>query len=259
MMTSRRTFLDLAAAGAATAVLAARSRRAAAAKTPIQVVAFDGFTVFDPRPVFARVEQVFPEQIFPGQGRELGNLWRSRQFEYTWLRTLTGQYADFWRVTEDALVFAAKTLKLDLTAERRDYLMLAYLELKPWPDAAAALRELKSRDLRLAFLSNFTPAMLDTAVGTSGLDGIFDAHLSTDKVRAFKPDPRAYRMALDAYALERHEIAFCAFGGWDAAGAKAFGYPTVWINRMNAPVEELGVMPDAIGSGLSDLVDFVKS
>jgi 2-haloacid dehalogenase len=254
MMASRRTFLDLAAAGAATAILTARNKQAAAAISPVKVIAFDGFPIFDPRPVFARVEQVFPEQ-----GRELGSLWRSRQFEYTWIRTLTGQYADFWRVTEDALVFAAKMLKLDLTAEQRDYLMLAYLELKPWPDALTALKELKAQGLRLAFLSNFTPAMLDTAVGTAGLDGIFDAHLSTDKVRAFKPDPRAYRMALDAYGLERHEIAFCAFGGWDAAGAKAFGYPTIWINRMNAPVEELGIMPDAIGSGLSDLVKFVGS
>ena len=254
MITSRRSLLDLAAAGALTAALTIGGRHANAAMPPIKAIAFDGFTVLDPRPVFARVEQLFPDR-----GRELGNLWRSRQFEYTWLRTLTGQYADFWRVTGDALAFAAKSFKLDLTGEERDSLMQAYLELKPWPDATAVLRTLKQEGLRLAFLSNFTPAMLDAGTASAGLGGIFEDHLSTDKVRAFKPDSRAYRMAVDAFNLERDEIAFCAFAGWDAAGAKTFGYPTIWINRIDAPVEELGIMPDAVGGGLLDLVAFALS
>ena len=88
---------------------------------------------------------------------------------------------------------------------------------------------------------------------------MFEPHLSTDQVRAFKPDPRAYQMGIDAFGLRREEIAFAAFGGWDAAGARAFGYPTFWVNRMNAPVEELGVAPDGIGANLHDLAHFVMS
>jgi len=89
--------------------------------------------------------------------------------------------------------------------------------------------------------------MLDSAIKSSGLEGIFEPSLSTDRVRAYKPDPRAYQMGIDALNLKREEIVFAAFGGWDAVGAKLFGYPTFWVNRLNLPIEELGVAPDAIG------------
>lgn len=103
-----------------------------------------------------------------------------------------------------------------------------------------------------------TPAMLDAAISNSGLEGVFEHRLSTDAVQAYKPDPRAYQMGLEAFRLRREEILFAAFGGWDAAGAKAFGYLTFWVNRLSFPVEELGVIPDAIGANLTDLVTFVK-
>jgi 2-haloacid dehalogenase len=99
--------------------------------------------------------------------------------------------------------------------------------------------------------------MMDAAVKNSELEGFFELNLSTDRVKAFKPDPRAYQIGLDAFRLAKEEIAFAAFAGWDAAGAKWFGYPTFWVNRLGAPVEELGVTPDGIGSGLGDLVKFV--
>ena len=139
--------------------------------------------------------------------------------------------------------------------------MQAYLELQSYPDVLPALKSLREREagIRLAFLSNMTPHMLDNAIKSSGLEGIFEASLSTDKVRVYKPDPRAYQMGIDAFMLKREEIVFAAFGGWDAAGAKLFGYPTFWVNRLNLPVEELGVAPDAIGGNLTDLADFVKA
>jgi 2-haloacid dehalogenase len=253
MAANRREFMTLVSGGLAAAAATTRIDRALAANgAKIKAIAFDGFPIIDPRPVLAKTEE-----IFPGKGTELTNAWRTRQFEYTWLRTLGGNYADFWRVTEESLVFAAKTLKLDLPADRRDQLMNAYLGLKAWPDVAPALKQLKDAGIRLAFLSNFTNAMLDAAVKNSGLEGFFEGHLSTDKVKAFKPDPRAYQMGIDAFKLKKEEIAFAAFAGWDAAGAKWFGYPTFWVNRLNAPVEELGVAPDGIGAGLGDLVKFV--
>jgi 2-haloacid dehalogenase len=255
MFVNRRKFVTLAAGGvAAVNAIAPAGQACAASGAKIKAIAFDGFPIIDPRPVAAKTEE-----LFPGKGLELGHAWRTRQFEYTWLRTLGGQYADFWEVTEESLVFAAKMLKIDLSADQRDQLMQTYLTLKAWPDVLPALKALRDAGIRMAFLSNFTDAMLDAAVRTSGLEGLLEDHLSTDKVRAFKPDPRAYQMGVDAFKLPKEEIAFAAFAGWDVAGARWFGYPTFWINRLNLPVEELGVVPDGVGSGLGDLVKFVTT
>jgi len=217
-----------------------------------RVIAFDAFTTFDPGSV-----ATLAEEIFPGRGAELAGAWRTRQFEYAWLRTLMGRYVDFWQVTDEALVFTAALLKLELTADRRERLMQAFLELKAWPDALSALSALKRAGVRLAFLSNLTARMLDAAVKNSGLDGLFEPHLTTDLVRAYKPDPRAYQMGVDAFGVPREQIVFAAFGGWDAAGARAFGYRTFWVNRAGAPAERLSEAPDAIGTTLTDLVRFV--
>jgi 2-haloacid dehalogenase len=227
---------------------------AAVSGSRIKAIAFDGLAVFDVRPVAA-----LAERVFPGRGEEMSALWRTRQFEYTWLRTVGRKYADFWQVTEEALVFSCKSLNLGLTRADSDRLMQGYLELKAWPDAPAALNELKASGLGMAFLSNFTAAMLDQAVKNSGLEGIFADHLSTDRVRVFKPDPQAYRMAMSAFRLRREEIAFAAFGGWDAVGAKWFGYPTFWVNRAHAAADELGTVPDGVGKDLNDLAKFVQA
>ena len=150
-------------------------------------------------------------------------------------------------------------MKIELSAEQRERLMQTYLELKAWPDAEPALRQLCDAGVRMAFLSNLTAPMLDAVIRNSGLEGLFEAHLSTDRVQAFKPDARAYRMGVDAFGLRKEEIVFAAFAGWDVAGAKWFGYPTFWVNRSHAIVEELGVVPDGTGSGLNDLVAFVTA
>jgi 2-haloacid dehalogenase len=245
---NRRFFLSLFGAGATVAAFSAEPVIAAVSGTRIMAIAFDGLAVFDVRPV-----ATLAERIFPGRGDEMSALWRTRQFEYTWLRTAGRQYADFWQVTEEALVFSCRSLKLELTKADRDRLMQSYLELTSWPDALAALKRLKASGLRMAFLSNFTAEMLDEGVKNSGLEGIFEDHLSADRVRAFKPDPQAYGMAMSAFGLRREEIAFVAFGGWDAVGAKWFGYPTFWLNRAHAAAEELGAVPDGVGKDLHDL------
>ena len=225
---------------------------AAGSRGNIRAVAFDGFPILDPRPVFSLVDQLYPDK-----GVELSNIWRTKQFEYTWLRTMSRRYADFWRVTNDALVFAAKSLKVELTAENRSRLMEAYLKLRCWPDVPAALGALKKAGIGIAFLSNLTDEMLDAGIKNSQLDGVFDHVLSTDRVKVYKPDPRAYQMGVDAFGLMRDQILFAAFAGWDASGAKSFGYRTFWVNRQNQPAEELGIAPDAIGGSLNDLVAFL--
>ena len=186
----RREFLRLTAGAVAGTMLQAGTVSASSTGVRVEAIAFDAFPIFDPRPVFA-----LAEEMFPGKGADLAQAWRTRQFEYTWLRTVAGRYADFWQVSEDALVFAARMLKPDLDAQRRERLMNAYLKLKTWPDVPQALRTLKAAGIRLAFLSNFTRQMLVAGINNSGLEGVFEHLLSTDEVKQFKPAPRAYQMA----------------------------------------------------------------
>jgi len=226
----------------------------AAARPRFKAVAFDYLVLFDPNSVVPAVEQTFP-----GKGAEFTQLWRTRQFEYTWLRSITDRYVDFFAVTEDALVYAANAMKLELTPERKQRLLDAYLQLAPWPDTADTLRRLRQHGIRVIALANFSPNMLEANAENAGLTGLFDALVSTDANRTYKPDPRAYRLGMERLHLIKQEILFAAFGGWDAAGAKAFGYPTVWVNRFNQPAEELGIHPDHIYPDLSGLLDFVLS
>lgn len=253
MTISRREFVTLAAGSVAISPLgwvrpSIRGGRSRALR--FRAAAFDAFAVFDPRSAFRLADEMFP-------GTGLSDEWRTRQFEYSWLRVAAGHYVDFWQVTEEALAFAVRRLKLDLNAATRFALMNAYLELKTWPDVLPALDILRDAGLRLAFLSNFTPGMLDANIKSAGLVGMFEDVLSTDRSKTYKPDPRAYRLGVDALRATREEILFVAFAGWDAAGAKMFGYPTYWVNRQRLPAEELGVLPDGSGETLSDLVDFL--
>ncbi|HEY5909251.1 MAG TPA: haloacid dehalogenase type II [Verrucomicrobiae bacterium] len=254
MILARRKFLELGAGAVAGTLLQPSPSAANTPRSKIRAVAFDAFPLLDPRPVFAKAEE-----LFPGRGTELGIAWRTRQFEYTWLRTMAGHYADFWQVTNDALNFAAKALGLELDSNDRARLMNAYLELRTWPDVPGALTSLKAAGIQLAVLSNFSERMLTANFKNSNLAGSFDYLLSTDKVGKFKPSPRAYQMAEHAFGVDRGRIVFAAFAAWDAAGAKWFGFPTVWVNRLNSAAEELSVIPDATCSDLSGVVAFATS
>jgi 2-haloacid dehalogenase len=248
----RKTFLGMVAGGMATRVRPSPPSLPISRTPRFRAIAFDAFPIFDPRPVSR-----LAETLFPGRGAELSNTWRARQFEYQWLRALAGRYADFWQTAEDSLAFAAELLELELTSEKRADLLQAYSDLVVWPDVPAALRSLEEAGVRLAFLSNMTASSLEAGIARGGLGDVFEHVLSTDDIRTYKPHPRAYRMALEAWELPREDILFVAFAGWDVAGAKWFGYPTFWLNRLDAPREELGVSPDGVGRGLADLLRFV--
>jgi 2-haloacid dehalogenase len=215
-------------------------------------VAFDYLVLFNPDSVISAADR-----IAPGKGRELTNVWRTRQFEYSWLRSITGRYVDFLAITEDALVYAANATHVELTAGQRSALLQSYLQLTPWPDTADALRRLRDAHVRVITLANFSPTMLRANAGRAGLTPLFDALLSTDANHTYKPDARAYQLGVDHLGLDKRAIVFAAFGGWDAAGAKTFGYPTVWVNRFNQPLEQLGIHPDRIVADLNGLLDFV--
>ncbi len=181
----------------------------------------------------------------------LSMLWRQKQLEYTWLRSLMGRYEDFWAVTESALRHAIR--RLGLTASDADVarLMDAYLSLACFPDVPEALDRLRGH--RLAILSNGAPKMLAAAVTSSGLGGYFDAVLSVDTAKIFKPSPRAYAIGPDTLGIPAGELLFISSNGWDVAGAKAFGYRVAWCNRMNAADEELGVRADLVIRSLAEL------
>jgi len=238
----------------ATAAGDPRAKSLAAPSPRFKAIAFDAFVLFNPDSVQPEVERVFP-----GKGREFTNLWRTRQFEYSWLRSLTNRYVDFFAITENALVFASKTMHLPLPTQEKDRLLDSYFHLAPWPDSAAALRTLKESGLRIVILSNFSPLMLRTNAENTGLTPLFNALISTDANHTYKPDPRAYRLGTDRLKLPKEQILFVAFGGWDAAGARAFGYPTFWVNRFNQPSEELGILADGTSTNLDGLIDFVAS
>jgi 2-haloacid dehalogenase len=244
--------LAIGASGLAAAVGSPASSRQTSGWSQIKAVAFDAFPVFDSRPIFRECERAFP-----GRGSDLSNAWRTRQFEYQWLRALAGQYEDFWQTTQSALDFAAYSLKLELSSGVRDSLMQGYLALRAWPDVPDALAELRRSGKQLALLSNVTPQILHGGIKSSGLNGIFHHVISTDRIRSFKPDPRAYQLGVDVLGLPKEAILFVAFAGWDVAGSKWFGYPTYWNNRQNTTSEQLGVTPDGTGESLNELARFL--
>lgn len=217
-----------------------------------RAVAFDYFVIFDANSIVPEVEKVVP-----GRGLEFSKAWRSKQFEYSFLRSITGDHRDFFQVTSDALDYTAEQMHLELTAEKREQLLNAYLMLKPWPDSVAALKKLRAAGVRIITVSNFSPEMLRRNAEHAGITDLFDQLLSTEANGTFKPDPNAYELGLKALRLRKDEIVFAAFGGWDAYGAKHFGYPTVWVNRFALPAEKLGAPPDRTSTGMDGLLEFV--
>jgi 2-haloacid dehalogenase len=237
------------------AVLVASRAPALAQDSPpprFKAVAFDYFVIFDPNSVVPAVEGAFP-----GKGVEFTRAWRAKQFEYGFLRSITDRHADFFKVTEDALVYTAEAMKLELTPEKRRSLLDAYLTLKPWPDAVDALRRLKAAGVRIITIANFSPRMLKANAEHAGIADLFDELLSTQANGTYKPDPRAYALGMERLKLKKEEIAFAAFGGWDAYGAKSFGYTTYWVNRFRLPMERLGIEPDGTSADVAGLLKLV--
>ena len=218
---------------------------------PLRALVFDAYgTLFDVHSVIATCET-----LFPGKGAVLSQLWRSKQLEYSWLRSLMGRYVDFNQVTREGLEYACESLGLAYSDTVLLQLENAYRTLALFDDTLATLQTLRRQqpDIKLAILSNGAPEMLDAVVKHNKLDSMFDAVVSVDAVGIFKPDPRVYQLACDRLGLVREEIGFVSSNGWDAAGAKAFGFTTFWINRAAAPVEQLGITPDRLLTSLSEL------
>jgi 2-haloacid dehalogenase len=243
----------------------------------IKAVVFDAYgTLYDVQSV-ADVT----EDAFPGYGEMITQVWRIKQLEYTWLRSLMGCYQDFGVVTQESLAYTLRCLGLDYDQATFDRIIDKYLHLAPYPDATPALAALKGR--KLAIFSNGSPKMLDALVKNTGLDRLLDAVLSVDAKKIFKPSPQAYALVEEALGIAPREVLFVSSNPWDAGGAKAFGFNVAWIERVTpeamalacvesetvAPLtmfwalrtqmDELGVLPDHRLHSLSELPKVVAS
>jgi len=178
--------------------------------------------------------------------------WRTKQLEYTWLRSLMQKHADFWQVTQDALDYALDVANIKDNA-LRDELIEAYLHLECYPEVPATLKELKNYDRQIAILSNGSPKMLEAAVESCGLGAWIDKILSVEMVGVYKPDPRVYQLAVDRLGVKANEIVFQSSNSWDAIGATSFGLKVAWINRFAQRRERLPFQPDKELKTLSEL------
>jgi 2-haloacid dehalogenase len=178
-------------------------------------------------------------------------VWRGKQLEYTWLRSLMERYEDFWAVTEAALRHALRRQSISATERDVQALMNAYLSLRCFPEVTGTLRALEGRPV--AILSNGSPRMLDAAVRSSGLTRLVQHVLSVDAVRTYKPSPVVYAMGPRALGIPASDLLFVSGNAWDVAGAKAFGYRVCWCNRGLAPPEELGLAADHVVSRLDEI------
>lgn len=217
---------------------------------PIKAVVFDAYgTLFDVHSVAS-----LAEQLFPGHGDALSQLWRQKQLEYSWLRAMSGRYKPFWDITRDALRFSAERLGVPLPAESEQRLMNQYSSLSAFPENLSALRALKAAGLPLAILSNGNREMIEVSVRSAGMTGLFDHLLSSQEVKTFKTVDRLYALAPEAFGCRPREILFVSSNCWDAVGARWYGYTSFWINRTGAPLDRLDTAPDHIGSLLGDVL-----
>ena len=216
-----------------------------------RALVFDAYgTLFDVHSVVRRCES-----FWPGKGALLSQAWRAKQLEYTWLRSLMRRYRPFSEVTRDALAWACDSLGLPLDEQKATALMAEYLALSAYPEVRESFNKIKAG--KRAILSNGSPDMLDPLVKRSGLH--FDAVLSVDELKIFKPAPEVYALAVRRLGVKKEDIGFVSSNCWDALGAKSFGFTVFWINRFDAPLDRLGFAVDGVLHSLAELTEKIPS
>ena len=214
----------------------------------IGACAFDAYgTMFDVHAAVARGGQPLGEKA-----DAVSALWRQKQLEYSWLRTLMGSHADFWQITADALDYALEFHGAEDGA-LKDRLLALYRELDAYDDVTDCLQKLRGAGLTTAILSNAEPSMLSAAVESAGLGALLDQVLSAEDIQIYKPDRRVYQIAVDRLGLPAERICFVSNNAWDSAGAAHFGLPVARLNRSGVPAERLPGEPVAMMSGLAEL------
>lgn len=218
----------------------------------IEACVFDAYgTLFDVNSAARTAQDWLGEKWQP-----LAEMWRAKQLQYTWLRGLAGHHADFWQVTGDALDFALSTLQLEDSALRARLLNL-YMVLSAYPEVPDTLKRLKAAGMKLAILSNGTPAMLAAAAANAGIVDLLNAMLSVEEVKVYKPHPAVYGLACERLNVVAARICFLSSNAWDAYSAKAFGFRVIWCNRFGQAAERIPETPDAQIATLAELPDIV--
>ena len=218
----------------------------------IQACVFDAYgTLLDVGAAAARCRDDLGDKAQP-----LGELWRAKQLQYTWLSSLMGKHRDFYDVTRMSLDFAMETLDI-YDPPLSDKLMSLYEVLDAYPEVSPLLHILKDAGLKTAILSNGTPEMLDTAVQAAGIAEHLDRVISVEAAGIYKPDPSVYQLAVDALGVAKEHICFVSSNGWDAMGGAAFGFNVVWVNRTGLKPERLGFPPHAELNDLTGLADLM--
>ncbi len=184
------------------------------------------------------------------------NFWRTTQLEYTWLRSLMERHKDFWKITEDSLDKSMKVFKIK--SEMRNELLNLYKVLSPYPEVKKVLQHLKKRDLKLAILSNGTPALLNQLVNSNGLDDFFDDIFSIEEVKIYKPNKKVYDLPCKKYNLSSKEITFLSANTWDVSGGGNYGYNAIWVNRAKNVFDKLDYVPKAEIKDLSKLLEITN-
>ena len=214
----------------------------------ISVCVFDAYgTLFDYNTAAGRHSATLGDKAAP-----LADLWRLKQLQYTWLRSLMGRYTGFWQVTGEALDFAMGELGIEDEALRAN-LMEAYLTLDTYPEVQETLATLRAHGLRTAILSNGESSMLDAAVEAAGIADSLDAVLSVEEVGIYKPHPSVYQLVVDGLGVEAANVSFQSSNAWDANGAAAFGFRVAWCNRFGQGQERVPEAPDAEIATLAEL------
>lgn len=218
----------------------------------IEACVFDAYgTLFDFNSAVMRCRDEIGDSA-----ERLSDIWRQKQLQYTWLRSLMGRHADFWQVTGEALDFALAAVSID-NPNLRQRLMALYRELDTFAEVTDVLTQLKQGGMQTAILSNGAPDMLNAGVDAAGLADLLDQVLSVEDVGVFKPDPRVYQLAVDRLGVAPEAICFMSSNGWDAVGAAAFGFRVVWVNRYAQPAEQLPAQADIEVDSLSPLPELL--
>tara|TARA_Y100000589_G_scaffold330787_1_gene381597 strand:- start:2233 stop:2919 length:687 start_codon:yes stop_codon:yes gene_type:complete len=221
---------------------------------------FDAYgTLFDVNAA-ARIAASEPDRkIFKEVWPSVSSIWRMKQLQYTWLRSMTDSYTDFWSITQNSLDFALETHKLQNDLVLKERLLALYWELQPYSEVSKMLKDLKKKGIKTAILSNGSPEMLNGAVRSSNLNEFIDEIISVETVKIFKPSARVYEQVENIIGCSNANVLFVSSNGWDIAGAAGFGFTTAWVNRLKDPIDRLPHKPMYIVEDLTSIPSFFSN
>ena len=215
----------------------------------IKAILFDAYgTLYDVHSVMKNCDE-----LYQGKGAQISQIWRQKQLDYVWIRSLMDKYADFWSLTKEALCYALEELELQYNEKIVEEIINEYLYLNLYPEVIEAMNIFRPR--KLVILSNGNLHMLNELAKNTSLEKHLDGIISVDDFKVYKPKPDAYDLAAKRLGFDKEEILFISSNGWDVAGSKSYGFTVGWLNRLHKPIDRLGIKPDYTASDLKKLAE----